>query len=126
MDTNTDTPTSTFTFPSGTTVELPAGMSHCLKPETVTYDVGRYIPVGTTESGRVVLSSYSCAAYTRAAHIHDMQQADAKMHARAQALEARGLTIKAANLRAELTRREQQHSWAVREWTGDPAPCTCK
>ncbi|RPE39795.1 hypothetical protein EDD90_2813 [Streptomyces sp. Ag109_O5-1] len=126
MTTSTNQPGETFTFPTGTTMELPAGMLPCLKPDTVTHDTGRFIPVGTTPAGRTVFSHYSCAAYTRAAHMHDMQQANAKLRTRAAELEAQGLTIKAGNLRTHAARREDEFALIFAEWADDPAPCTCK
>jgi hypothetical protein len=125
MDTNTDTPTSTFTFPSGTTVELPAGMSRCATPEVVTYDCMRYVCVGTTPAGRKIWSHFSCAAYARAGHVFEMLQADAKLRARINDLTARGLTIKAGNLRRHTDEQKAQCDAAIADWTADPAPCTC-
>ncbi|MFD0035558.1 hypothetical protein ACFVJK_46795 [Streptomyces sp. NPDC127172] len=131
MSTATDSATSTFpagrtfTFPAGATVDLPAGLSLCESPETVTYDVSRYVTVGITPAGRRVLSSYSCAAYTRAAHVLTMREAVARVRARADDLERRRFTIKAGNLRAAADRDEAEHDAAIADWSADPAPCTC-
>ncbi|MFG3287320.1 hypothetical protein ACGF3G_00660 [Streptomyces sp. NPDC048179] len=116
----------TFTFPSGATVDLPAGMTPCRTAgDSVTEDVSRFVTVGVTPAGREVRSHFSCAAYTRAAHLYSMREAVAKVRARAAGLDARGLTIKAANLRGHLAATEAEHAAAIADWTADPAPCTC-
>lgn len=124
MDTATTT-TATFTFPSGDTVDLPAGMTVCTTPDVVTYDANRYICVGTTPGGRRVWSHFSCAAYTRAAHVFEMGLADAKLRARADELEADGMTIKAGNVRRTADERKAEYDVAITDWAADPAPCTC-
>jgi hypothetical protein len=123
MSTTTDA--TTFVFPSGATVDLPAGMLPCTRPATVTEDVGRYVVVGVTPAGRQVWSHFSCAAYTRAAHVHSMREAIAKLRARADQLERRRLTIKAGNLRRHIADQEAAHAAAIADWAADPAPCTC-
>jgi hypothetical protein len=122
---STTTNTTTFTFPSGATVSLPVGMAVCQNPSAVTEDVSRYEPAGITPAGRQVWSHYSCAAYARAAHVYDMRGAVAKVRARADELERRGYTIKAANLRAAADRDDAAHDAAIAEWSADPAPCNC-
>jgi hypothetical protein len=122
---NTTTRTVTFTFPSGATVSLPAGMTACQNAGVVTEDVSRYEPVGITPAGRRVWSHYSCAAYARAADVYAMRAAVAKVRARADELERRGFTIKAANLRAAADRDDAAHDAAIADWTTDPAPCGC-
>lgn len=119
------TNTYTYTLNSGETVELPNGITPCNTPAAVTQDVGRFRVVGTTRSGRSVWSSYSCAAYTRAAHTRAMRAAVAKMRDRASELVILGYTVKAQKLRAEASRREVANDWQVGEWAADPAPCTC-
>ncbi|MHB9861922.1 hypothetical protein [Streptomyces sp. YIM S03343] len=118
-------PVTRFTFPSGTTVDLPAGMIPCAHPEAVTYNIGRYVPVGVTPAGRQVLSGFSCGAYGRAAHVLGMREADAELRARADVLERRGLTIKAGNLRRLADEAEAKHAAIAAAWAADPAPCTC-
>jgi hypothetical protein len=124
MSTTTDA--ATFTFPSGATVDLPAGMTLCRTAgDSVTEDVSRFVVVGVTPAGRQVLSHFSCAAYTRAAHVHSMREAVAKLRARADQLEDRGLTFKAGNLRRLAGEQEAEHAAAIADWAADPAPCTC-
>jgi hypothetical protein len=117
--------TTTLTFPSGDTVELPDGMLPCTTPEAVTRDPRRYTRVGTTASGRPILSAYSCAAYDRAHAVLSMRRAVARKRARADELEADGLTIKARKLRGEADRQEAAHGVIIRAWAAYPAPCTC-
>jgi hypothetical protein len=123
---STTTNTTTFTFPSGATVSLPAGMAVCQNAGAVTEDVSRYEPAGVTAAGRQVWSHYSCAAYARAADVYAMRAAVAKVRARADELERRGFTIKPANLRAAADRDDAEHDAAIADWTADPAPCGCQ
>jgi hypothetical protein len=91
----------------------------------VTEDISRYVVVGVTPAGREVRSHFSCAAYTRAAHVLTMRTAVARTRARAEDLERRRYTIKAANLRAAADRDQAEHDAAIADWSADPAPCTC-
>lgn len=115
----------TFTFPSGTTVDLPDGLPLCERPETVTYDIGRSIPVGLTRSGTPVFSGFSCAAYTTIGSIHDMVQDVTEDRKRADALEVRGKTWRAGNLRRNAAEREARNERLIARYLADPAPCTC-
>jgi predicted protein tyrosine phosphatase len=116
----------TFTFPSGATVDLPAGMIPCRTAgDAVTEDTSRYAVAGVTPAGRRVWSYYSCAAYTRAAHMLAMREAVAKVRARADQFEERHLTLKARKTRRNADWMEAQHAKAIADWAADPAPCTC-
>ena len=113
----------TFTFPSGSTVELPAGMTVCQTPDAVTYDCARYVSVGQTPAGRTVFSSSSCAAYTRAASIYDYRRDIADRERGLAAAQARGR--RTGPLVDALTYHRRNLARMLTEYTTDPAPCTC-
>lgn len=115
----------TFTFPSGATIELPDGIPPCERPDTVTYDCRRFIPVGLTAGGRPVLSSHSCAAYARAASVFTLHEEVAKERARAGRLERQGKTWQAGNLRKWVADREARNARLIAAMVADPVPCTC-
>ncbi|MFI7278485.1 hypothetical protein [Streptomyces sp. NPDC049879] len=115
--------TQTFTFPSGSTVELPAGMTLCQTPDAVTFDCARVVPVGTTPAGRAVFSSFSCAAYARAADVFSKRGDLAERERGLSIAEAKGrrtgpLVDALAHHRRVLVRM-------LTEYATDPAPCTC-
>ncbi|MFK0063387.1 hypothetical protein ACIQTN_29680 [Streptomyces werraensis] len=113
----------TLTFPSGTTVDLPDGMALCQSPDTVTYDCGRVVPVATTPAGRQVLSSFSCAAYARAADVLDQRREVAERERYVTRAAAKGR-------RTDRLEEARDHHARVldlmlTEYATDPAPCTC-
>ncbi|MFZ4266578.1 hypothetical protein [Streptomyces arboris] len=113
----------TFTFPSGTTVDLPTGMTLCRQPETVTFDCARVVPVGDTPAGRRVFSSFSCAAYARAASVHSRRE---EISVRERSLSAMARTgRRAARLAEDLDRHRQVLARTLTAYATDPAPCTC-
>ncbi|MFI0934614.1 hypothetical protein ACH4RG_23190 [Streptomyces sp. NPDC021019] len=113
----------TFTFPSGTTVDLPEGMTLCRQPETVTFDCARVVPVGDTPAGRRVFSSFSCAAYARAADVHSKRRDVAERE--------HGLNTAARNRRRvthlveHLAHHRRVLDRMLTAYADDPAPCTC-
>jgi hypothetical protein len=115
----------TFTFPSGATVEAPEGLPLCQRPETVTYDCGRSIPVGLTASGRPVFSGFSCAAYVALSGLYAAHTEVADDRKRADRLEGRGKTWHAGNLRRNADEREARNAQLIARAIADPAPCSC-
>jgi hypothetical protein len=114
-----------FTFPSGATVEVPDGLPVCERPESVTYDCRRSIPVGLTSSGRAVFSGFSCAAYTALGAIYQMRKGVADDRARVVKLMARGRTWNANNLQRHITEREARNERIVAGFVANAAPCSC-
>ncbi|MEV0016653.1 hypothetical protein [Streptomyces tendae] len=113
----------TLTFPSGTTVDLPDGMALCQSPATVTYDCARVVPVATTRAGRQVVSSYSCAAYARAADVLAKHREVAEREQYVTRAAARGRrTDRLEELRDHHARVLDR---TLAEYATDPAPCTC-
>ncbi|MEU5900429.1 hypothetical protein [Streptomyces venezuelae] len=112
-----------FTFPSGTSVELPTGMPVCQTPDSVTYDCARVVPVGTTAAGTKVVSSFSCAAYARASWVlskrRDIAERENGLH-----LAARN-GRRTAKLREYLAFHHRILARTLTTYTTDPAPCTC-
>ncbi|MFF3096783.1 hypothetical protein [Streptomyces cyaneofuscatus] len=113
----------TFTFPSGTTVDLPEGMTLCQQPDAVTFDCARLVPVGETPAGRQVFSSFSCAAYARAATVHSKRQ-DIGERERGLATATRK-GRRTAQLTEFLNHHRRVLARMVTEYASDPAPCTC-
>jgi hypothetical protein len=114
-----------FTFPSGATVEAPEGLPLCERPDAVTYDIGRSIPVGVTRSGKPVFSGFSCAAYAALGGLYNMHQEVAKDRKSADRLEARGKTWQAGNLRRNADNREARNAQIIDRVIADSAPCSC-
>lgn len=118
-------PAQTFTFPSGTTVDLPAGMTPCASAgDRVTEDRRRFRMVGVTPAGNEVWSYFTCAAYARAAHMQEARADIARLRTRAEHL-ATERPDDAARLRDTADRTEQMNAAAWADWASDPAPCTC-
>ncbi|WP_284576753.1 hypothetical protein [Streptomyces sp. 2P-4] len=115
--------TTTFTFPSGTTVDLPAGMTLCRTPDAVTYDCLRVIPVGTTPAGRRVFSSFSCAAYSRAADVLDQRREVAERDEYVRRAAAKGRPT--GRLQESRDHHARILDRMLKEYAEDPAPCTC-
>lgn len=115
----------TFTFPSGATVEVPEGLPLCQRGDSVTYNIGRSIPVGLTASGQPVFSGFSCAAYSAIGSLYTLRQEVAKDRERAARLEARGKTWQAGNLRRNAADREARNDRLIARAIADPAPCSC-
>ncbi|GHA94364.1 hypothetical protein [Streptomyces chryseus] len=113
----------TLTFPSGTTVDLPQGMTVCQSPETVTYDCARVVPVGTTPAGRSVFTSFSCAAYSRAADVLDQRREVAERERYVQLAASKGRRTDRLEEYRDHHRRVLDRTLA--EYASDPAPCTC-
>ncbi|MEU5900421.1 hypothetical protein [Streptomyces venezuelae] len=111
------------TFPSGAIVELPAGMPVCQAPDSVTYDCSRVIPVGTTAAGNKVISSFSCAAYARAAWVlgkhRDIAERENGLHL------AQTSGRHTAKLREHLAFHHRILARTLTTYVTDPAPCTC-
>jgi hypothetical protein len=122
--TTTDHATQTFTFPSGTVVELPQGMTLCKSPQHVTHDVARVVPVGTTPAGRRVFSSFSCAAYTRASDIFDKRRQVDDWEGVVARVAAKGRNT--ARQQADLEHHRRILDRMLTEYAADPAPCTCE
>ncbi|MEW2631634.1 hypothetical protein AB0903_08235 [Streptomyces sp. NPDC048389] len=115
--------TQTFTFPSGTTVELPQGMTTCQTPAAVTYDCARVVSVGTTPAGQRVFSSFSCAAYSRAAAVLDQRKEVAERERYVHLAASRGRRTDRLEDYRDHHRRILARTLA--EYVSDPAPCTC-
>ena len=114
---------TTFTFPSGTTVELPAGMTLCRNPDTVTFDCLRSAPVGATPSGRRVFSSFSCAAYALAAAVLNQRREVAEREECLRRAAATGRwTERLEDFRDHHSRILDR---MLTEYAQDPAPCIC-
>ncbi|MEU0950456.1 hypothetical protein ABZ379_48735 [Streptomyces canus] len=113
----------TFTFPSGTTVDLPEDMTQCQSPDVVTYDCARVVPVATTPAGHRVFSSFSCAAYARAADVFDQRREVAERERYVARAAAKGR-------RTDRLEEARDHHARVldrmlTQYATDPAPCTC-
>ncbi|GGW99888.1 hypothetical protein [Streptomyces chryseus] len=115
--------TQTFTFSSGTTVELPQGMTTCQSPEAVTYDCSRVLPVGKTPAGRSVVTAFSCAAYSRAADVLDQHREVAERERYVQLAASKGRRTDRLEENRDHHRRVLDRTLA--EYVSDPAPCTC-
>ncbi|WP_327415434.1 hypothetical protein [Streptomyces sp. NBC_01233] len=115
--------TQTFTFPSGTAVELPQGMTTCQTPEAVTYDCARVVPVGRTAAGRPVVTAFSCAAYARAASVLDQRKEVAERERYVQLAASKGRRTDRLESYRDHHRRVLDR--ALAEYVSDPAPCTC-
>ncbi|MBT2492368.1 hypothetical protein J7E96_28430 [Streptomyces sp. ISL-96] len=113
----------TFTFPSGTTVELPQGMTVCQSPVTVTYDCARVVPVAKTPAGRSVFTSFSCAAYSRAADVLDQRKEVAERERYVHIAASKGR--RTDRLTEYLEHHRQVLAWTLAEYESDPAPCSC-
>lgn len=112
-----------FTFPSGTTVELPEGMTVCQSPQTVAYDCARVVPVAKTTAGRSVFTSFSCAAYARAGDVLDQRREVAERERYVQLAASKGRRTERLTEYLEHHRRVLARMLA--EYASDPAPCTC-
>ncbi|MFB8402167.1 hypothetical protein [Streptomyces sp. NPDC055912] len=115
--------TQTFTFPSGTTVGLPQGMTVCQTPEAVTYDCTRVVPVGRTAAGQPVVTAFSCAAYSRAADVLDQRKEVAERERYVALAAAKGRRTDRLEDYRDHHRRVLARTLA--EYVSDPAPCTC-
>ncbi|WP_128378532.1 hypothetical protein [Streptomyces cavernae] len=115
----------TFTFPSGATVDVPEGLPLCERPDEVTYDCGRFIPVGLARSGKPVFSGFSCAAYCALGSIYDMRQQVEEDRKRASVLQVRGRKWRARNLLLIADDRAARSKRIIASLVADPAPCTC-
>ncbi|MEU9033795.1 hypothetical protein AB0D45_02605 [Streptomyces sp. NPDC048352] len=115
--------TQTFTFPSGATVELPQGMTVCQSPQTVTYDCARVVPVAKTPAGRSVFTSFSCAAYSRAADVLSQRKEVAERERYVHLAASRGRRTDRLEEYRDHHARVLDRTLA--EYARDPAPCTC-
>jgi hypothetical protein len=110
---------------NGETVELPAGMTPCRRPLRVLYTGEEGRVTARTPAGAAIYTSWSCAAYARAAEIAAERLTIARLRARAEEFDARLVPTAAANLRVQADRREQQLALTLAAYVDDPAPCTC-
>jgi hypothetical protein len=100
-------------------------MPVCERPDAVTYDCGRSIPVGVRASGSPVFSGFSCAAYAYLGEILQRRKGVADDRKRVAMLRSRGRDWNADNLQRNITEREQRNERIIAAWVADPAPCSC-
>lgn len=114
---------STFTFPSGVTVDLPEGMTLCESPDAVTYDCHAFTQVATTPAGLDIFTSHSCAAYARAADVFDQRREVAEREEYVRRAAAKGR--RTDRLESARDHHARLLTRMLTEYAADPAPCTC-
>ncbi|GAA2732144.1 hypothetical protein [Streptomyces nogalater] len=117
--------TTTQALRDGGTVELPAGMTPCRRPLRVLYTGEERRVTARTPAGAAIYTSWSCAAYARAAEIAAERLLVARLRARAEEFDAARAPAAAAKLRVQADRREQQLALTLAAYADDPVPCTC-
>ncbi|MHB9861921.1 hypothetical protein [Streptomyces sp. YIM S03343] len=116
--------TTTMTLRDGGTVELPAGMIPCSRPQGVLV-IGEQRARAYTPAGTAIYTSWSCPAYARAAEIAAERVYIGHMRARAAAFDEQAQPVVAARLRTAADRRESALALTLAAYVDDPAPCTC-